>query len=204
MPAARPESLVAAVDAIRSGRIVAVPTETVYGLACALTDTALEALLAAKGRAVEKGITLLVDSIAQAHEVAEIPPSAGRLAARFWPGPLTLVLPPRAAVDLPALLTGGQHTVGLRLPDHAVPRALAKELGPLPLTSANRSGEPEARDAASVVAALGSAVAVVLDGGPSAGGVPSTVVAVTDRGAHGIRILRHGAIGAEVIESTLG
>jgi L-threonylcarbamoyladenylate synthase len=203
MPANHPESLAAALDAIRSGRIVAVPTETVYGLACALTQPALEALLAAKGRAVEKAVTLLVDSLAQVHAVAEVPADAARLAARFWPGPLTLVLPARAAAVLPALLTGGQDTVGVRLPDHPVPRALARELGPLPLTSANRSGEPEARDAAAVLAAVGPAVALVLDGGPSPGGVPSTVVAVTVGEAVGVRILRQGAISTEAIESAL-
>ena len=204
MPATRPESLAAAVDAIRAGRIVALPTETVYGLACALTDAALERLLAAKGRAAEKGITLLVDSLTQVESVAEIPARGRRLAARYWPGPLTLVLPARAGAELPALLSGGQGTVGVRLPDHPVPRALARELGPIPLTSANRSGEPEARDAAAVVAALGPAVALVLDGGPSTGGVPSTVVAIEGGGEEGIRILRQGAIAAEEIESPPG
>ena len=204
MPATHPESLAAAVDAIRAGRIVAVPTETVYGLACALNDAALERLLAAKGRAAEKGITLLVDSLMQVESVAQIPARGRRLAARFWPGPLTLVLPAGAAADLPALLTGGQATVGVRLPDHPVPRALARELGPIPLTSANRSGEPEAREAAGVVAALGRVVALVLDGGPSAGGVPSTVVAVEGGGEEAVRILRQGAIAAEEIESALG
>ncbi|MDQ3871853.1 MAG: L-threonylcarbamoyladenylate synthase [Chloroflexota bacterium] len=203
MPASRPDSLAAAVDAIRAGAIVALPTETVYGLACALSESALERLLAVKGRAAQKGITLLVDSLTQVESVAEVPPPARRLAARFWPGPLTLVLPARPDARLPALLSGGQPTIGVRLPDHPVPRALARELGPLPLTSANRSGEPEARDAAGVLAALARTVDLVLDGGPSAGGVPSSVGAVAGTGDEGASILREGAIAAREIASAL-
>lgn len=178
---------------------MAVPTETVYGLACALTTAGLERLLEVKGRSAEKGITLAVDSLAQVEALAEIPPLARRLADRWWPGPLTLVLPARADADLPPLLTGGRGSVGVRMPDHPVPLALAAALGPLPLTSANRSGEPEARDAASVAGALGPRVTIVLDGGPSRGGVPSTVVAV-DAVDRTPVVLREGAIARRDIE----
>jgi tRNA threonylcarbamoyl adenosine modification protein (Sua5/YciO/YrdC/YwlC family) len=208
-------ALQAASDALARGRLVGLPTETVYGLACALNDEALEHLLRAKGRPRQKGITILVDSLDQAATLAELPAAARRLAERFWPGPLTLVVPARVEAGLPMLLTGPRFTVGLRLPDHPVPRALARRLGPLPLTSANRSGEPDATEATAVVEALGELVAVVIDTGPSAGGVPSTVVAVGEAvaetegqpapvlGGTRVRVLRVGALTQETIESAL-
>ena len=130
--------------------------------------------------------------------MGELPPAARRLAARFWPGPLTLVVPVRVGVALPASLTGDSGAIGLRVPDHAVPRALARALGPLPLTSANLSGAPDARDASEVVRQLGAAVAVVLDDGPSPGGVPSTVVRFA-AGAGRPELLREGALPFETI-----
>jgi len=208
-------ALQAAGDALTAGLLVGVPTETVYGLACALNDGAIEHLLRAKGRPPQKGITLLVDSLDQAAALAGLPAAARRLAERFWPGPLTLVVPARVEAGLPMLLTGPRFTVGLRLPDHPVPRALARRLGPLPLTSANRSGEPDATDADAVVEALGELVAVVIDTGPSSGGVPSTVVAVGEAVPEGdaeaqvvlggarLRVLRAGAIAQEALDSAL-
>jgi L-threonylcarbamoyladenylate synthase len=208
-------ALDAAAAAIAEGLLVGVPTETVYGLACGLNDAAIEHLLRAKGRPPQKGITVLVDSLEQAMTLGEMAPAAQRLAERFWPGPLTLVVPARVEAGLPMLLTGPRFTVGLRLPDHEIPRAMARRLGPLPLTSANRSGEPDARDAAAVVEALGELVAVVIDTGPAPGGVPSTVVAVGEavaeipgepalvlRGTR-VRVLRAGAIDEAAIESAL-
>jgi L-threonylcarbamoyladenylate synthase len=203
-------AVAAAAEAIVAGRLVGVPTETVYGVACALTDEAIEHLLRAKGRPPQKGITVLVDSVDQAAALAELPVAARRLADRFWPGPLTLVVPARVEAGLPMLLTGPRFTVGLRLPDHEIPRALARLLGPLPLTSANRSGEPDATDAEAVVAALGETIDIVIDAGPTPGGVPSSVVAVgeaiADPGggdAPLVRVLREGALSTEAIESAV-
>lgn len=191
----------AAIDALRSGAIVAVPTDTVYGIAVALaTPGGIEAVFAAKRRPPERGIALLIADAAQAATIAEWPASAATLAAGFWPGGLTLVVPQRADVAWPAVLTGGAPTIGLRVPDHPAPRALAAAVGPLPTTSANRSGEAEASDAAAIVAQLGDAVALVLDGGPARGGPPSTVV---DCSTDPPRILRPGAIPADAIEAVL-
>ena len=110
---------------------------------------------------------------------------------RFWPGGLTLVLPQAPEARLPAELTGGAATIGVRIPDHESPRALARALGPLPVTSANLSGQSDARAASEVLAQLGSRIDLVLDGGPARGGVPSTVV---DCSGELPRILRAGAI----------
>lgn len=200
MRADDPAALPALVQAIRAGELVALPTETVYGIACALTDAAVGRLVAAKGRSTSKGITLLVDDLASAASLVAPSAIAARLAARFWPGPLTMVLPLRGGVKLPQAVTGGSSTVGLRVPDEPLARALARALGPLPLTSANRSGEPDAGDAAGVLAALGPALAVIIDGGQSLGGVPSTVVAVN---VEGLRVLRVGPIAAADLERAL-
>lgn len=203
LPADDPAALRAAIEAIRSGGLVGLPTETVYGVACALTDQAIDRLLEAKRRPASKGITLLVDSLAQVEPLAGLPASARALADRFWPGPLTLVLPVLPAAGLPDSLTGGQGTVGVRMPDHPAPRAIARELGPLPLTSANLSGEPDATTPFDVLRQLGGTLALVLDGGRSPGGVPSTVVAcLTDDRAP--QVLRAGALAAEVILAAVG
>lgn len=199
LPAGEAASIEAAVRALEGGQIVGVPTETVYGLACALSREALDRLAQTKGRPEGRPITLLVDSIEQVRALADLPEAAERLAARFWPGPLTLVLPLRRGVELPAPVRGsgpdGRPTAGFRLPDHRVPRALALRMGPLPLTSANRSGEPDALEAKEVASALGGSVAIVLDGGRALGGVPSTVIQVT-RGEE-LAVLREGAIASD-------
>ena len=171
---------------------MAIPTETVYGLAVLPKPPALARLVEAKRRSADKGIALLVDSLEQVRQLSTVTPVAERLAARFWPGALTLVLPQRPDVPLPELLTGGRPTIGVRLPDHAVPRALARRLGPLAVSSANISGQPDATSAAAVVASLGEQVALVVDDGPVRGGVPSTVVACLADGE--LQILRAGAI----------
>lgn len=176
VPARDPRSIRAAVAALRAGGLVAVPTETVYGVACLLDAGAIERLLDAKRRPSSKGITLLVDDVDQAASVGRLSPAARRLAARHWPGPLTMVVPVLPGVAMPESLTGDSGAIGCRVPDHPAPRALARALGPIPLTSANLSGAPDARDAAEVVRQLGPWLDLVLDDGPSPGGVPSTVV----------------------------
>ena len=192
----------AAADVLRAGGIVALPTDTVYGIAVALdTPGGIEALFAAKRRPADKGVVLLLADATQAPSIGQWPLAAAALAAAFWPGGLTLVVPQRPDVPLPAALTGGAPTIGLRVPDHAAPRALAAAVGPIPTTSANVSGLPEVRDAAEIVAQLGDAVALVLDGGPAHGGPASTVVDCT---VEPPRILRVGAIPVAEVERVLG
>jgi L-threonylcarbamoyladenylate synthase len=197
----------AAVEVLRNGGIVALPTDTVYGIGVALdTPGGIERLFAAKRRPPDKAIALLLADAEQAAEIGDLTPAARVLAAAFWPGGLTLVVPRRTDRPLPAALTGGDlapgaiPTVGLRVPDHDAPRAIARALGPLPTTSANRSGEPEARDADEIERLLGREIDLVLDGGPAGGGPASTVVDVTGERP---RVLRDGAIPAATIEGCL-
>ena len=191
-----------AADVLRAGGIVALPTDTVYGIAVALdTPGGIESLFAAKRRPLDKGIMLLLADAEQASAIGAWPPAAAALAEAFWPGGLTVIVPQRPDVPLPSALTGGTTTIGLRVPDHPAPRALAAAVGPLPTTSANVSGVPEAADAAAIVAQLGDAVALVLDGGPAHGGPASTVVDCT---VDPPRILRIGAVAVSEVERVLG
>jgi L-threonylcarbamoyladenylate synthase len=202
-----PAGRAAAIEALRAGGVVAIPTDTVYGIAVALeTPGGIEALFAAKARPPDKAIALLLADASQASEIGVFDDRARLLAATFWPGGLTLVVARRTDHALPAALTGGElapgavPTVGLRVPDHPAPRALAAALGPLPTTSANRSGEREARNAAEIEAMLGEAVVLILDGGPAHGGPASTVVDLTGPDA---QILRAGAVPPGEIEAVL-
>lgn len=186
---------------LRAGGIVAVPTDTVYGLAADLAAPgSIARLFAAKRRPVDQAVVLLLADAGQAAGLAVWPPSAEALAAAFWPGGLTLVVAQLPGTRLPGELTGGRQTIGLRLPDHPAPRALAAALGPLPVTSANLSGLPEASDAMEILDQLGEVIDLILDGGPARGGSPSTVV---DCSRPGARILREGAIAAASIEASL-
>jgi L-threonylcarbamoyladenylate synthase len=190
-----------AIAALRAGEIVAVPTDTVYGIAAdlALPD-AIERLFAAKQRPPDKAVALLIADADQAAVHGEVGPAARVLGERFWPGGLTLVLPMRAGSRLPRILVAGSPTVGVRVPDHDAPRALAAALGPLPTTSANRSGEPELPDALSIAATLGEAISLVLDGGPAPGGPASTVVDCTRERP---RVVRAGAVPPSLIAEAL-
>ncbi len=191
----------AAVGILGRGGIVGLPTDTVYGIAVTLdAPGGIERLFAAKGRPADRAIMILADSLDQVADIAETPVAALALGRAFWPGGLTVVLPLRPGATLPAALSAGTPTLGVRVPDHATPRALARTLGPLPTTSANRSGEPEARLAAEVIAALGDAVELVLDGGRTRGGTPSSVV---DCSVDRPRLLRAGAIDREALASVL-
>lgn len=194
-PAARDE----AIRVLRDGGIVAVPTDTVYGLAVAMdTPDGIERLFEAKRRPTDRAVAVLLADREQAAAIATPTRLSRRLAARWWPGGLTLVLEQRAGQPLPEALTGGRPTIGVRVPDHPAPRALAAALGPLPTTSANVSGEPEARDATEIGRLFGGAIDLILDGGPAPGGPPSTVVDA--RGPEPL-ILREGAIPARLIET---
>jgi tRNA threonylcarbamoyl adenosine modification protein (Sua5/YciO/YrdC/YwlC family) len=174
----------------------------VYGVAALPTAAALERLIAAKERSPEKGIQLLIDSVGQVAGLVELNSGAERLAAAFWPGGLTIVLRRRADARLPAALGGGRPTIGLRLPDHEIPRALARRIGPIAASSANISGEPDATTAQRVLESLGAAVALIIDDGPVRGGTPSTVVDCSHP-AEPPRVLREGAISSARILQAL-
>jgi L-threonylcarbamoyladenylate synthase len=196
-PAARDE----AAEIVAAGGIVAIPTDTVYGLAAGRTDqAAIARLQALKGRANDKGIALLLADAEQAAEVALMTPVATALGRALWPGGLTLVVPARPDVGLATAILGPGGTIGIRVPDHPCPRVIAQRCGPLPASSANRSGEPEAADAPAVAALFGQGIELCLDGGPASGAPASTVVDCTTSDP---RVLRLGAIDSDRIEAAL-
>ena len=184
-----------AVAALKAGRLVAIPTETVYGLAAdARNPEAVRAVFALKGRPTEHPLIVHIAGTERISEWAiDVPEAAWRLAERFWPGPLTLILKKRA--DVPDAVTGGQDTVGLRCPDNALTLALLREFGGgLAAPSANRFGRISPTDAAHVHEEFGDATPLVLDGGPCQVGIESTIVDLSRSPA---RILRHGRISRE-------
>lgn len=171
---------------------MAFPTETFYGLgAHALDAEAVERVFAAKGRPPEKPLIVLVEAVAMAERLSRgISPRARELMARYWPGPLTLVLP--AADDLPPQVTGGTGTVSVRVPGHPLALALVRAAGiPITAPSANLSGADPPTTAEEVRAGLGGRIDLILDGGPTAGGLASTILDVTTEPP---RVLRAGAV----------
>jgi L-threonylcarbamoyladenylate synthase len=190
-----------AIEALRAGSVVALPTDTVYGLAASMdVPGAIERLFEVKDRPGDRAIAVLLADVDQADAMATLSPAAKALGAAFWPGALTLVVAQRAGRPLPPSLTGGRATVGVRVPDHPAPRAIAAALGPLPITSANVSGEPELNEADAIEARLGDRIELILDGGPARGARPSTVVDVT--GEQPV-VLREGPITAADVEKAL-
>ena len=187
-----------AAAALARGEVVCLPTESSYGLAADLrSPQGLARITAMKGgRPVDSPFPLIAGDAATARGLARVwPDAAERLAARHWPGPLTLVVPAREG--LPPEVVGPDGGVGVRVSNHPLAAALARALGePITATSANRSGQPPATTAAAARAALGGEVAVYLDGGVCAG-TPSTVVAVDQAGR--LRIIRPGAIALDPI-----
>lgn len=179
-----------AVEAITAGAVVGVPTDTVYGLAIdPLNENAVQRLFEIKGRPVGKPVGLLVPSLEAAAELGTFSESALQLARRFWPGGLTLVVRPR--VVLSDWVGDRQtETVGLRMPDHAIALGLLERTGPLAVTSANRSGEPDSIDDDEARAIFAEEVAVYLPG-VSPGGVASTVVDATGQR---MAVLRQGDV----------
>ena len=186
-----------ALETLRAGGLVAFPTDTVYGLGClAFDQAAIESIYVAKDRPLEKAIPILIADVDDLDRVArDLPERARHLASRFWPGPLTLILPKRA--DLPAAVSA-TDTVGVRIPDNDIARTLLRAAGPMAVTSANLSGRESPRAVSEVMAQLDGRVPLVLDGGETRGGVPSTVVDVS--GAEPV-ILREGPITLEQIKS---
>ena len=191
-----------AAAALRRGGLVAFPTETVYGLgADAENSEAVARLFAAKGRPANHPVIVHIGRAELLERwAADIPPSAWRLAQRFWPGPLTLIL--KRAACVPDAVTGGQDTVGLRMPDHPVALALLAAFGGgIAAPSANRFGRLSPTTAAHVRAELGASVNYVLDGGPCRVGIESTIL---DLSGGYPRLLRPGTITAAEIEAVLG
>lgn len=187
-----PSAVDAAVEALRAGLVVAVPTDTVYGVAVDLfADGAIDRLFAAKERPREVQVPVLVGAPEDATALVEgaVDVVARRWMERFWPGALTVVVP-RATSVRNIDLGGDATTIGLRCPDHRLVRELCRRVGPLATTSANRHRAPTPPDAEGVATALGDAVALVLDGGTCAG-APSTVVSVI---GDEVTLLREGRI----------
>ena len=199
LPAEEPIALTHAVDVLRNNGTVAFPTDTVYGLgAMAFQSEGIERLYTIKGRRNVLAIAVLLSGTEDLKK-ATLDPShdAIQLANRFWPGPLTLVVPRHP--DLPDLLAPNQ-TIGVRVPDHPIALKLLRQTGPLAVTSANLSGEKNTRTANEVLVQLNERAHLILDGGKTPGGVPSTVVDMTTQE---FKILRVGPISKADIKSAL-
>jgi L-threonylcarbamoyladenylate synthase len=183
-----------ATDLIAAGQCVAVPTETVYGLAADATDgAAVAGIYAAKGRPGFNPLIVHVLDLAAAERIADFNAAARALAEAHWPGPLTLVLPLRPDAGIASLVTAGLNTIAIRLPAHRAMRALLEATGrPLAAPSANASGAISPTRAAHVVQSLGGRIPLIVDDGPCAVGLESTIVAVAADGA--LRLLRPGPV----------
>lgn len=192
-------TLTKALETLKAGGLVAFPTDTVYGVgALAFDGKAVESIYAAKDRPVEKAIPILIGDSDDLENVAtNIPQTARRLAIRFWPGPLTILVPKR--VDLPEAVSATE-TVGVRVPDHNVARQLLLAAGPMAVTSANISGAQSPVTAEEVYEQLGGRIALIIDGGRTPGGVPSTLVDCT---APELKILREGPVLLEQLHAAL-
>ena len=190
----------AAVDALRRGELVVLPTDTVYGLACdAFSASGVSALLEAKGRGRDMPVPVLVGSWRTLDGLAEhVTPLVRELVEAFWPGGLTLVV--RHAPSLLWDLGEARGTVAVRMPMHPIALAVLEQTGPLAASSANRTGLPPARDAAEAARQLGAAVPVYLDGGAGSDGPASTIVDLTGERP---RLLRAGAVPAEELAALL-
>jgi L-threonylcarbamoyladenylate synthase len=201
---ADPAALAKAALLLRAGSLVAVPTETVYGLAArADSAEAVAAIYRAKGRPDFNPLIVHVPSIAAARELAAFDDRAEKLAAAFWPGALTLVLPLRPNARIAPAVTAGLPTIALRCPAHPVMQALLDATGlPLAAPSANRSGAVSPTRAEHVAASLGDAAGLVLDGGPCSAGIESTIAALREGG--GWQVLRPGPVAEAQIAAILG
>ena len=187
------DAIAEAARLIGEGRLVAVPTETVYGLAADATDAeAVARIYEAKGRPSFNPLIVHVRDLGQAAEFAELGPQARALAERYWPGPLTLVVPLRKDSPIAALVTAGLDTVAVRAPAHPAMRELLAAVGrPLAAPSANASGRISPTRAEHVLASLGGRIPLIVDAGPTSHGLESTIVAAT---GDSLRLLRPGPI----------
>jgi len=198
------EAIARAARMLREGQLVAVPTETVYGLAArADSAEAVARIYRAKGRPDFNPLIVHVGTMELAESLARFDDRARALAQRFWPGPLTLVLPLRPGAPVAPAVTAGLPTIALRMPAHPAMRALLAEAAlPLAAPSANRSGGVSPSEAAHVVASLGGKVPLVIDGGPCEQGLESTIVALREDGSW--QLLRPGPIEEARISAILG
>lgn len=198
------EGISRAVDALRAGQRIGLPTETVYGLAAdGLNPLAAAGIFRDKGRPLVDPLILHVAPGADLHGIAQIPAPAQRLMAAFWPGPLTLILPRGPRV--PELVSAGLPSVALRCPQHPVAQAVLRAFGgPLAAPSANRFGRISPTTPQAVHSELGDRIALILDGGPCAVGLESTIVDARSDDPEALRLLRHGAILGTQIRQALG
>ena len=202
LPADSPTAIEQAAMALRGGGLVAFPTDTVYGLgADVFNPDAVKKIFAAKGRAAEKAIPVLLAEEQQLSLVAErFPPTLKMLAEKFWPGGLTIILPRSPKVS--AVVTSGGPTIAVRIPNHPIALALIKAAGtPLATTSANRSGRVSPKTAEEVRSELEGLIDMILDGGRVPGGTESTVVDLTRDVP---LVLRKGAVSVDALETALG
>ncbi|PRX49221.1 tRNA threonylcarbamoyl adenosine modification protein (Sua5/YciO/YrdC/YwlC family) [Prauserella shujinwangii] len=200
-PETRADGLRAAASAVRSGRLVVLPTDTVYGIGCdAFDGGAVRSLLQAKHRGPDMPVGVLVGSWSTVDGlVLGVTPEARALIEAFWPGDLSIVLPHAPSLNWDLGTTRG--TVMLRMPLHPVALELLRDVGPMAVSSANVSGRPPASTAQEAQDQLGESVAVYLDGGPSGDPVPSTIVDLT--GTEPV-LLREGSVSAQAVSEVLG
>ena len=198
-----PAVIARAAQVILDGRLIGLPTDTVYGLAAdATSDVAVEGVFRAKGRPADKPLIALVANMAMAEACGAFSAPARALAEAFWPGPLTLVVPRAAGSPLSPLVHQGAPGVSLRIPGNETARAVVEAAArPLTAPSANPSGAPSPVTAAEVAAGLGAHVALIIDGGRAADSLGSTLLALTGDVP---RLLRAGVVGAEAIEGVIG
>lgn len=200
---ATPAAIAAAAEALQAGKLVAFPTETVYGLGADATNArAVAAIFDAKGRPRFNPLIVHVPDAEAAAGIAHLPPLGRQLAAAFWPGALTLVAAKQPGCPVAELATAGLDTIAIRVPSHAVAQALLRAVGrPIAAPSANRSGHVSPTTVAHVEADLGNRVVMILDGGATPIGLESTVVDVT--GAEPV-VLRLGGVARDAIARVLG
>jgi L-threonylcarbamoyladenylate synthase len=188
-----------ALEILHTGGIVAFPTDTVYGVgAFAFDGQAVQSIYTAKDRPIEKAIPILISDMKDLDKIAlDIPKIAQKLASRFWPGPLTILFPKKPHLPEAVSVTSA---VGVRIPDHEIARTLLRAAGPMAVTSANVSGQASPTTAAEVFAQLDGRIELIMDGGKTPGGMPSTLVDCTE---DEIRVLREGPITREELQSAL-
>jgi L-threonylcarbamoyladenylate synthase len=196
---ADPNATSYALDVLKHHGLVAFPTDTVYGLGAAVFDPiGVDRLYGVKGRNQNKAIAVLLSDPDQLELVArDLPAFARRLAAAFWPGPLTLVVPKHP--DVPGAVSSDE-TIGVRIPDHELARSLIARAGPLAVTSANLSGRGNTQTAREVLDQLEGRIDLVLDGGRAPGGLPSTVL---DCRTEVFKVLREGPISLETLRAAV-
>jgi L-threonylcarbamoyladenylate synthase len=195
-----PKLIQRALEILQAGGLVAFPTDTVYGVgALAFDGKAVESIYIAKDRPIEKAIPVLIGDADDIRRVAsEVPPMAKKLAERFWPGPLTIVVPKH--LNLPDSVSA-TNTVGVRVPDHIVARSVLRAAGPMAVTSANISGKSSPSTAEEVFTQLNGRIPLIVDGGKTPGGIPSTVV---DCSGSQPLIVRDGPISLNEILAAIG